>query len=196
MNKKIVVTIICIILVLASIAGVVIAIIPKNNEEAVETEGSNESSADIASDDTDKEVTEDSKSSELTSPPEGHTPIPDLNDGNEIYLDTDVIDKLQQLEDAGMDDEVNLILDTMLLLINEFVDREYSALAICQIQRFYFEFFEEIGDIEFDTLCDKLADCISSNGLDSDEFARNACDKFGLNENTNFSYVYSAEVSS
>lgn len=196
MNKKIVVTIICIILALASIAGVVIAIIPKNNEEAVETEGSNESSADIASDDTDKEVTEDSKSSELTSPPEGHTPIPDLNDGNEIYLDTDVIDKLQQLEDAGMDDEVNLILDTMLLLINEFVDREYSALAICQIQRFYFEFFEEIGDIEFDTLCDKLADCISSNGLDSDEFARNACDKFGLNENTNFSYVYSAEVSS
>lgn len=196
MNKKIVVTIICIILALASIAGVVIAIIPQNNEEAVETEGSNESSADIASDDTDKEVTEDSKSSELTSPPEGHTPIPDLNDGNEIYLDTDVIDKLQQLEDAGMDDEVNLILDTMLLLINEFVDREYSALAICQIQRFYFEFFEEIGDIEFDTLCDKLADCISSNGLDSDEFARNACDKFGLNENTNFSYVYSAEVSS
>ena len=196
MNKKIVVTIICIILALASIAGVVIAIIPKNNEEAVETEGSNESSADIASDDTDKEVTEDSKSSELTSPPEGHTPIPDLNDGNEIYLDTDVIDKLQQLEDAGMDDEVNLILDTMLLLINEFVDREYSALAICQIQRFYFEFFEEIGDIEFDTLCDKLADCISSNGLDSDEFARNACDKFGLNENTDFSYVYSAEVSS
>ena len=196
MNKKIVVTIICIVLALASIAGVVIAIIPKNNEEAVETEGSNESSADIASDDTDKEVTEDSKSSELTSPPEGHTPIPDLNDGNEIYLDTDVIDKLQQLEDAGMDDEVNLILDTMLLLINEFVDREYSALAICQIQRFYFEFFEEIGDIEFDTLCDKLADCISSNGLDSDEFARNACDKFGLNENTNFSYVYSAEVSS
>ena len=196
MNKKIVVTIICIILALASIAGVVIAIIPKNNEEAVETEGSNESSADIASDDTDKEGTEDSKSSELTSPPEGHTPIPDLNDGNEIYLDTDVIDKLQQLEDAGMDDEVNLILDTMLLLINEFVDREYSALAICQIQRFYFEFFEEIGDIEFDTLCDKLADCISSNGLDSDEFARNACDKFGLNENTNFSYVYSAEVSS
>ena len=196
MNKKIVVTIICIILALASIAGVVIAIIPQNNKEAVETEGSNESSADIASDDTDKEGTEDSKSSELTSPPEGHTPIPDLNDGNEIYLDTDVIDKLQQLEDAGMDDEVNLILDTMLLLINEFVDREYSALAICQIQRFYFEFFEEIGDIEFDTLCDKLTDCISSNGLDSDEFARNACDKFGLNENTNFSYVYSAEVSS
>ena len=196
MNKKIVVTIICIILALASIAGVVIAIIPKNNEEAVETEGSNESSADIASDDTDKEVTEDSKSSELTSPPEGHTPIPDLNDGNEIYLDMDVVEKLQAMENEGKEYEVNLILDTMLLLINEFVDRDYSALAICQIQRFYFEFFENIGDVEFDTLCDRLAECISSNGLNADEFARNACDKFGLNENTNFSYVYSAEVSS
>ena len=196
MNKKIVVTIICIILALASIAGVVIAIIPKNNEEAVETEGSNESSADIASDDTDKEVTEDSKSSELTSPPEGHTPIPDLNDGNEIYLDMDVVEKLQDMENEGKEYEVNVILDTMLLLINEFVDRDYSALAICQIQRFYFEFFEDVKDVDFDILCDRLAECISSNGLDSDEFARNACDKFGLNENTNFSYVYSAEVSS
>ena len=196
MNKKIVVTIICIILALASIAGVVIAIIPQNNKEAVETEGSNESSSDIASDDTDKEVTEDSKSSELTSPPEGHTPIPDLNDGNEIYLDMDVVEKLQAMENEGKEYEVNLILDTMLLLINEFVDRDYSALAICQIQRFYFEFFEETGDIEFDMLCDRLAECISSNGLNADEFTKKVCDEFGFDENTDFSYVYSAEVSS
>ena len=193
MNKKIVVTIICIILALASIAGVVIAIIPQNNKEAVETEGSNESSSDIASDDTDKEVTEDSKSSELTSPPEGHTPIPDLNDGNEIYLDMDVVEKLQAMENEGKEYEVNLILDTMLLLINEFVDRDYSALAICQIQRFY---FEETGDIEFDMLCDRLAECISSNGLNADEFTKKVCDEFGFDENTDFSYVYSAEVSS
>ena len=133
---------------------------------------------------------------ELTSPPEGHTPIPDLDEGNEMYLDMDVVEKLQAMENEGKEYEVNLILDTMLLLINEFVDREYSALAICQIQRFYFEFFENIGDVEFDTLCDRLAECISSNGLNANEFTKKVCDEFGFDENTDFSYVYSAEVSS
>lgn len=195
MNKKIVVTIICIVLALASIAGVVIAIIPRNNDEPIETEDTQKAEGTSYESDTNITETEEIKE-ELTSPPEGHTPIPDLNDGNEIYLDMDVVEKLQAMENEGKEYEVNLILDTMLLLINEFVDRDYSALAICQIQRFYFEFFEETGDIEFDMLCDKLAECISSNGLNADEFSRNACDKFGLNENTDFSYVYSAEVSS
>ena len=195
MNKKIVVTIICIVLVLASIAGVVIAIIPRNNDETIETEDIQK--AEETSYESDTSITEtEGRKEELTSPPEGHTPIPDLDEGNEMYLDMDVVEKLQAMENEGKEYEVNLILDTMLLLINEFVDREYSALAICQVQRFYFEFFENIGDVEFDTLCDRLAECISSNGLNADEFARNACDKFGLNENTDFSYVYSAEVSS
>ena len=78
--------------------------------------------------------------------------------------------------------------------VNEFVDRDYSALALCQIQRFYFEFFEYIKDMEFDTLCDRLAECISSNGLNEDAFARSVCEQFGIDENTDFGYVYSAEV--
>ena len=194
MNKRIVVTIVCVILALATVAGVVIAIIPRNNEEVIEMDSSKESSLEQTSDDSEKESTEETKSSELTSPPEGHTPIPDLNDGNEIYLDMDVVEKLQDMENEGKEYEVNVILDTMLLLINEFVDRDYSALAICQIQRFYFEFFEDMKDVEFDTLCDRLAECISSNGLNEDAFARSVCEQFGIDENTDFGYVYSAEV--
>lgn len=195
MNKKIVVTIICIILALASIAGVVIAIIPRNNDETIETEDIQK--AEETSYESDTSITEtEGRKEELTSPPEGHTPIPDLDEGNEMYLDMDVVEKLQAMENEGKEYEVNLILDTMLLLINEFVDREYSALAICQVQRFYFEFFENIGDVEFDTLCDRLAECISSNGLNANEFTKKVCDEFGFDENTDFSYVYSAEVSS
>ena len=195
MNKKIVVTIICIILALASIAGVVIAIIPRNNDETIETEDIQK--AEETSYESDTSITEtEGRKEELTSPPEGHTPIPDLDEGNEMYLDMDVVEKLQAMENEGKEYEVNLILDTMLLLINEFVDREYSALAICQVQRFYFEFFENIGDVEFDTLCDRLAECISSNGLNADEFTKKVCEEFGFDENTDFSYVYSAEVSS
>lgn len=193
MNKKIVVTIICIILALASIAGVVIAIIPRNNDEPIETEDTQK--AEETSYESDTSITEtEGRKEELTSPPEGHTPIPDLDEGNEMYLDMDVVEKLQAMENEGKEYEVNLILDTMLLLINEFVDREYSALAICQVQRFYFEFFENIGDVEFDTLCDRLAECISSNGLNADEFTKKVCEEFGFDENTDFSYVYSAEV--
>ena len=193
MNKKTVVTIICIILALASIAGVVIAIIPRNNDETIETEDIQK--AEETSYESDTSITEtEGRKEELTSPPEGHTPIPDLDEGNEMYLDMDVVEKLQAMENEGKEYEVNLILDTMLLLINEFVDREYSALAICQVQRFYFEFFENIGDVEFDTLCDRLAECISSNGLNADEFTKKVCEEFGFDENTDFSYVYSAEV--
>ena len=195
MNKKIVVTIICIVLALVSIAGVVIAIIPRNNDETIETEDIQK--AEETSYESDTSITEtEGRKEELTSPPEGHTPIPDLDEGNEMYLDMDVVEKLQAMENEGKEYEVNLILDTMLLLINEFVDREYSALAICQVQRFYFEFFENIGDVEFDTLCDRLAECISSNGLNANEFTKKVCDEFGFDENTDFSYVYSAEVSS
>ena len=195
MNKKIVVTIICIVLALASIVGVVIAIIPRNNDETIETEDIQK--AEETSYESDTSITEtEGRKEELTSPPEGHTPIPDLDEGNEMYLDMDVVEKLQAMENEGKEYEVNLILDTMLLLINEFVDREYSALAICQVQRFYFEFFENIGDVEFDTLCDRLAECISSNGLNTNEFTKKVCDEFGFDENTDFSYVYSAEVSS
>lgn len=195
MNKKIVVTIVCIILVLASVVGVVIAIIPRNNDEPIETEDTQK--AEGTSYESDSNLTEtEGRKEELTSPPEGHTPIPDLDEGNEMYLDMDVVEKLQAMENEGKEYEVNLILDTMLLLINEFADRNYSALAICQIQRFYFEFFENIGDLELDTLCDRLAECISSNGLNADEFTKKVCDEFGFDENTDFSYVYSAEVSS
>ena len=196
MNKKIVVTIVCIILALATVAGVVIAIIPRNNGKPIETESSQVDSVDTQYDNIEKDNFEETKKSELTSPPEGHTPIPDLNDGNEIYLDMDVVEKLQDMENEGTEYEVNVILDTMLLLINEFVDRDYSALAICQIQRFYFEFFEDLKDVDFDTLCDRLAECVSSNGLDKDEFARKVSEQFGIDENADFGYVYSAEVSS
>ena len=196
MNKKIVVTIVCIILALATVAGVVIAIIPRNNGKPIETESSQVDSVDTQYDNIEKDNFEETKKSELTSPPEGHTPIPDLNDGNEIYLDMDVVEKLQDMENEGKEYEVNVILDTMLLLINEFVDRDYSALAIYQIQRFYFEFFEDVKDVDFDTICDRLAECISSNGLDEDEFARKISEQFGIDENADFGYVYSAEVSS
>lgn len=195
MHNHIAIIIISVILVLATIGGVVVMLIPKNTEPPVDTEPPKDTETNISGDST-TEPPESTKQPELTSPPEGHKPIPDLDEGNEVYLDMDVVSKLQEMEDAGNDDEVNVILDTLLLLINEFADREYSALAVAQVQRFYFTYRNEIGEIDFNSLCDKIGGCISASGVDVNTFATKVQSQFGFGENTDFTYVFIAEVSS
>ena len=195
MHNHIAIIIISVILVLATIGGVVVMLIPKNTESPIDTDPPKDTEPSIPGDST-TEPPESTKQPELTSPPEGHKPLPDLDEGNEAYLDMDVVAKLQEMEDAGNDDEVNVILDTMLLLINEFVDREYSALAVAQVQRFYFTYRNEIGEISFDDLCDKIGECISASGADANTFASKVQSKFGFGDRTDFTYVFSAEVSS
>lgn len=195
MHNHIAIIIISVILVLATIGGVVVMLIPKNTEPPVDTEPPKDTEANNPGDST-TEPPESTKQPELTSPPEGHKPIPDLDEGNEVYLDMDVVSKLQEMEDAGNDDEVNVILDTLLLLINEFADREYSALAVAQVQRFYFTYRNEIGEIDFNSLCNKLGECISASGVDVSTFATKVQSQFGFGENTDFTYVFNAEVSS
>ncbi|MBO5970564.1 MAG: hypothetical protein J6S14_18935 [Clostridia bacterium] len=195
MNKRRMISIICIVLLLAMVAGLVLTLVPWNQGITEETNSKNDEEPNETINDTDHEgkLTE-TNPPELISPEEGHTSIPDLDEGNEIYLDMDVVAKLQSMEDAGREDEVNLILDTMLLLINEFADRNYSALAIAQIQRFYFDFREEIGTMAIDELCPKISDCIPASGIDRNEFADQVQGVFGFGMDKDFGYIYSAEA--
>ena len=196
MNKRRMISIICIVLLLAMVAGVVLAVISWNQGISEETNSPNDEEPNETINDTDfaEGAVEETNPPELLSPEEGHTLIPDLDEGNEIYLDMDVVAKLQSMEDAGREDEVNLILDTMLLLINEFVDRNYSALAIAQIQRFYFDFRKDIGTMAIDELCQKISDCIPASGIDRNEFADQVQGVFGFGMDKDFGYIYSAEV--
>ena len=195
MNKRRMISIICIVLLLAMVAGLVLTLVPWNQGITEETNSKNDEEPNETINDTDHEgrLTE-TNPPELISPEEGHTPIPDLDEGNEIYLDMDVVAKLQSMEDAGREDEVNLILDTMLLLINEFADRNYSALAIAQIQRFYFDVREEIGTMALDELCQKISDCIPASGIDRNEFSYQVQGVFGFGMDKDFGYIYSAEA--
>ena len=193
MHNRVAIIIISVILVLATIGGVVVMLIPKNTEPPVDTESPKDTEPSISGEST-TELSENTKQPEITSPPEGHKPIPDLDEGNEVYLDMYVVAKLQEMEDNGDEDEVNTLLDTMLLLINEFVDREYSALAVAQVQRFYFTFRTELGTIDFATLCDKLGKCIAKNGVTEATFTTNVQEQFGFGVDKDFSYVLSAEV--
>ena len=186
LNKKIIISVICMILAPVILVGIVLAILPRKADDNAD---GTEQVSDAYDADTTQEPCE-----EKADKSEGHTPIPDLDDGNEIYLDADVIDRLQQMENAGKEYEVNLILDTMLPLINEFIRREYTPLAICQIQRFYITFYESIGDIDHDLLCDKIGACVPSDGIAETEFPTKAFEQFGFDKNTDYSYIYSAEA--
>ena len=190
MHNRIAIIIISVILVLATIGGVVLMLIPRTNEQPVETEPNK--NTDKTTEDSAVDESEETKKQELTSPPEGNTPIPDLEEGNEVYLDMDVVAKLQQMEDNGDEDEVNTILDTMLLLINEYVDRGYSKLAIAQVQRFYFKIRTEIGAMDFDTLCDKISKCIDESGANKETFTNDVREQFETDKD--FGYVFEVEV--
>lgn len=121
--------------------------------------------------------------------------VPELDEGNEIYLDADVIGKLTALEGNGEEDLVNAILDGEILLINHFVKKDYSAYALCQIQRFYFAFYNNLKNESFDVLARKMEQCIGNSGADIDGFAEQVSSVFGLTSMQDYSYIFEPEVS-
>lgn len=187
MNKRIVVTIVCIILALASIAGVVVMCLPRKSEPSDET--------------SDTQMQTEEKSNEQVEPNQNDpfenehterepTPVIEFDDGNEIYLDEDVINKLSELEAEGNEDLVNAMLDGTITLINAFADKGYSLRAIRQIQRFYFAFYNELKEMEYEDIISKLTECFTAEGVFEDSFALDAQRLFGFDTNTDYSYIF------
>ena len=129
-----------------------------------------------------------------TSQEKEMVPSVDLRDGNEIYLDESVIAILTEMEAAGEEDLVNAILVGEMQLINYFADAKYSKTVICQIQRFYFDFYEALYRLDMDQLIRKLTVCFPSEGVELAGFAQRVQDTFGWGENMDFSYVINVEV--
>ena len=188
MNKRIVVTIVCIILVLAIAVGVVLMCLPKGNEQAEPTE---ETTKSVYTDTADMENYKEDSFSEKQEEHTEREPIPviELDDGNEIYLDDDVINKLSALEASGNEDLVNAMLDGTITLINAFADKGYSLRAMRQIQRFYFAFYNELKDMAYEDIISKLTECFTAKGVSEDSFALDAQRMFGFGTDTDYSYV-------
>ena len=190
MNKKIVVTIICIILALASIAGVVVMCLPHKAEPSDESSDTQmqteESSAEQA------EQTEPSQNDPFGNEHTERQPIPviEFDSGNEVYLDEDVIEKLTELESAGNEDLVNAMLDGTILLINEFAEKGYSLRAMHQIQRFYFLCYDELKDINIVDIASKLEECFTTEGVFEGDFASDIERLFGFPADTDYSYIF------
>ena len=121
-------------------------------------------------------------------------PVIDLDDGNEIYFDNDVIACLTEMDAEGEENLVNAILDGEIQLINHFVKQGYRRRAICQAQRFYYDYYETLQAAPIETVIQKLTLFIPPNGAILDGFAETVQAVYGWGENFDYSYVIDVEV--
>ena len=121
-------------------------------------------------------------------------PVIDLDEGNEVYLDASVVEVLTNMESEGEEDLVNAILDGEITLINHFVKAGYSKKAICQIQRFYYDFYDQLKEEPIDAVIEKLTECIPAEGAPLEGFADTVQTEFGWGREWNFDYVIDVEV--
>ena len=138
------------------------------------------------------EIQQQSEDETLDTTPK---PIPELDEGNEIYLDADVIARLTEMELYGEEDLVNAILDGEMVLINSFVNKGYSLRAVRQAQRFYFHFYDELKDDSIEDIVNKLTSCFTSEGVFEDAFPTDAQRLFGFAVDTDYSYIFDMEDS-
>ena len=140
------------------------------------------------------EVMTEPQTAPATTPEQTSRPVIDLDEGNEIYLDSNVVAALTQMEAEGEEDLVNAILDGEILLINHFVKAGYTKEAICQIQRFYYDFYDQLKAEPMETVIEKLTACIPPKGATLEGFADTVQSVFGWGAEYNFSYVIDVEV--
>ena len=141
-----------------------------------------------------EENQESTESTESTEPQRNPIHLEDFDEGNEVYLDMDVIAILAEMEAEGEEDLVCAILEGEIKVINRFVRRGYSHRAVCQAQRFYYDFYDVVGEMAIDTFVEKLSVCIPSEGAVLEGFAEKVQNVFGWGENMDFSYVIDVEV--
>ena len=134
-------------------------------------------------------VGDDLPKPEQTAPDLTLAPVPDLDDGNERYLDADVVERLFALDARGEEDLVNEMADGVILLINHFVKEGYSVNAIRQIQRFYLSAFEYLKTEPIEQTALKIALCIPLEGATESGFSQTVAETFGWGQSMDFSYL-------
>ena len=134
------------------------------------------------------------ESTEATEPQRNPIHLEDFDEGNEVYLDMDVIATLAEMEAEGEEDLVCAILEGEIKVINRFVRMGYSHRAVCQAQRFYYDFYDVVGEMAIDAFVEKLSACMPIEGAVLDGFAEKVQTVFGWGGNMDFSYVIDVEV--
>ena len=129
-----------------------------------------------------------------TKPGISPTPFVDIEEGNEIYFDEDVVEQLGVLHEAGEEDIVNDMLDWISGFINYFASKGYSHKAICQIQRLFLITADDMMKLDFEIACLNITRCISSSGANETTFENDVFKAFEWTTPYDYSYVFEVEV--
>ena len=187
-NPKIIVAVIAVILALCVVALLVYWVTKEPSEEPNGT--------DPTATETTTEVMTEPQTAPTTTPETEpiSRPVIDLDEGNEVYLDASVVEVLTNMESEGEEDLVNAILDGEILLINHFVKAGYTKEAICQIQRFYYDFYDQLKAEPMENVIENLTACMPTEGAIFDGFADRVQAVLGWGGEWIFDYVIDGEV--
>ncbi len=141
------------------------------------------------------EPNETVKVEDETKPGISPTPFVDIEEGNEIYFDADVVAMLELLHEEGDEDLVNDMLDWISGFINYFASKGYSHTAICQVQRLFLITTEDMMKLDFEIACLNITRCIPSTGANESTFENDVFKAFEWTTPYDYSYVFEAEVS-
>ena len=184
-NPKMIVAVLAVILALCVVALLVYWVTKEPSEEP--------NIADTTVTEPPTEAITEPQTEPVTTPEPTSRPVIDLDEGNEIYLDSNVVAALTQMEAEGEEDLVNAILDGEITLINHFVKAGYTKEAICQIQRFYYDFYDQLKVEPMETVIEKLTSCIPTEGATLDGFSQAVQAALGWGEEWNYDYVIGTE---
>lgn len=129
-----------------------------------------------------------------TKPGISPTPFVDIEEGNEIYFDEDVVEQLGVLHEAGEEDLVNDMLDWISGFINYYASKGYTHKAICQVQRLFLITAEDMMKLDFEIACLNVSRCIPSSGANEETFENDVYKAFEWTTPYDYSYVFEAEV--
>ena len=186
------------VLIAAILIVVLIVVLDRDHSEIPTTDSGVETPAEPLHSEPNPESTEkkqeSTESTESTEPQRNPIHLEDFDEGNEVYLDMDVIATLAEMEAEGEEDLVCAILEGEIKVINRFVRMGYSHRAVCQAQRFYYDFYDVVGEMDVTVFIEKLATFIPTEGAVLDGFAEKVQNAFGWGWNMDFSYVIDVEV--
>ena len=118
--------------------------------------------------------------------------IPKLDENGNIITDENGNIVTESVE---MPDYTN-VKGNIIVIVNEFADRGYSEEAIALVQRFYFRYYDRLGEYTSDELIDKLTYCFSKSDNTPSELSRKITSTFGLYREDKFAFLFEESLSS
>lgn len=147
---------------------------------------------------------------EITVPPiEGNTVI---SEEREVLLDKNIFALIEQssakiplvnedgnyvtdengdliYDDAYTSDYTN-VKENLVVIVNEFADTGYSDMVIKYVQRFYFEYCNQLISYESEDLIHKLMYCFNVSGNTCEQISKAVFETFGFDREDEFAFVF------